>query len=116
MSTTSLPNISLAHSLQTVLQPNLMSAVLRSDYSFLQPGLASQILDVQGMMLGRPEEKILLLSNCANESSLKVLCRADASHICRVPALNKDFTLGTRALSSKGGDRDVKSICQMLVS
>lgn len=63
MTTTSLPNTSLSHSLQTVLQPNLMSAVLCSDHSFLQQGLASQIPDVQGMMLGRPEEKILLLSN-----------------------------------------------------
>lgn len=53
---------------------------------------------------------------CANDNSLRILSRADARHICRVSAFNKDFTLGTRALSSKGGDRDVKSICQMLVS
>lgn len=50
---------------------------------------------------------------CANENSLKVLCGADASHICRVPAFNKDFTLGTGALSRKGDGRNVKSICQM---
>lgn len=61
-------------------------------------------------------QSISFKARSAQMRTLQVLCKADASHIFRVPAFNKDLTLGIRALSSRGGDRDVKSICQMSVS
>lgn len=114
---TSLPNVSLSCSLQINLQPNLTPAVLCSDYSFLQRAGSPNT-----WCSGRDAQEVwgedftsFKWQICANKTSLKVACRADASHICGLPAFNKDFTLGTRALSSRGGDRDVKSICQMSV-
>jgi len=60
LTNTFLPNTSLSPLLQSIFHPNYMSAVLCSDYSFLQQGLASQIPEVQGMMLGRSEEEVFL--------------------------------------------------------
>lgn len=110
---TSLPNIFLSHSLQTVL--GVCCPVFRLQLSAM--GWLPKYL-MFGHELGETwgDFTSFKWQVCANEDSLRVLGKADASYICRVPAFNKDFTLGTRAFSSKGGDRDVKSICQMLVS